>query len=120
MPLRKKTKSNNMTSQDGPSHADSESRQHASSRGEERASEGTFTLTDLVAAIHAMGETQREMAEMIKELKNSAPKPTKRTIFCHSRGRCCHVGKGAESKLGRLEVSSSAAVPIKLALAAIS
>ncbi|CAL8136202.1 unnamed protein product [Prunus armeniaca] len=76
MPPRKKTRSNNITSQDGPSHADSESRQHASSREEERASEGTFTLTDLVAAIRAMGETQREMAEMIKELKNSAPKPS--------------------------------------------
>ncbi|CAL8089747.1 unnamed protein product [Prunus armeniaca] len=76
MPPRKKTRSNNMTSQDGPSHADSESRQHASSRVEERAIEGTFTLTDLVTAIHAMGETQREMAEMIKELKNSALKPS--------------------------------------------
>ncbi|CAL9019470.1 unnamed protein product [Prunus brigantina] len=37
MPPRKKTRSNNMTSQDGPSHADSESRQYASSREEERA-----------------------------------------------------------------------------------
>ncbi|CAL9007250.1 unnamed protein product [Prunus brigantina] len=76
MPPRKKARGNNMTSQDGPSHADSESRQHASSREEERASEGTFTLADLNAAIHAMGETQKEMAEMIKELKNSAPKPS--------------------------------------------
>ncbi|CAL2266731.1 unnamed protein product [Prunus armeniaca] len=57
MPPRKKTRSNNMISQDGPSHADLESRQQASSREEERASEGTFTLTDLVAAIRAMGET---------------------------------------------------------------
>ncbi|CAL8995236.1 unnamed protein product [Prunus brigantina] len=76
MPPRKKARGNNMTSQDGPSHADSESRQHASSREEERASEGTSTLADLVSAIHAMGETQKEMAEMIKELKNSAPKPS--------------------------------------------
>ncbi|CAL2265380.1 unnamed protein product [Prunus armeniaca] len=87
-----------------------------------------------------MGETQREMAEMIKELKNSAPKPSeenekhlqeesaaagkeykqKWTIFCHSRGHCCHAGKGAESKSGRLEVSSSATVPNTLAPAAIS
>ncbi|CAL8988461.1 unnamed protein product, partial [Prunus brigantina] len=76
MPPKKKTRSDNMTSQDGPSHADSEPRQHASSKEEERASEGTSTLADLLAAIHAMGETQKEMAEMIKELKNSAPKPS--------------------------------------------
>ncbi|CAL9021274.1 unnamed protein product [Prunus brigantina] len=60
-----------MTSQDEPNHGDSESRQHASPREEKHASEGAFTLTDLVAAIHAMGETQREMAYLIKELKSS-------------------------------------------------
>ncbi|CAL8135362.1 unnamed protein product [Prunus armeniaca] len=76
MPPRKKAISNNMTSQDGPSHGDSESRQHASSREEECASEGAFTLTDLVAAIHAMGETQKEMAEIIKELKSSIAMPS--------------------------------------------
>ncbi|CAL9000032.1 unnamed protein product [Prunus brigantina] len=65
-----------MTSQDGPSHADSESRQHASSRKEKHANEGAFTLTDLVASIHVMGETQREMADTIKELKSSVSKPS--------------------------------------------
>ncbi|KAI5336920.1 hypothetical protein L3X38_016189 [Prunus dulcis] len=43
-----------MTSQDGSDHGDSESRQIASSREEERASERAFTLSDLVAAIHAI------------------------------------------------------------------
>ncbi|CAL9030219.1 unnamed protein product [Prunus brigantina] len=97
MPPRKKTRSNNMTSQDGPSHADSESRQHASSREEERASEGTFTLTDLVAAIHAMGQTQREMAEMIKELKSSAPKPSEENEK-HPQEESAAAGKESEQK----------------------
>ncbi|CAL9030475.1 unnamed protein product [Prunus brigantina] len=77
MPPKKKTRSDNMTSQDGPSHADSESRQHASSREEERASKGTFTLSHLVASIHAVGETQREMTNTIKELKSSVAKRSK-------------------------------------------
>ncbi|CAL8150393.1 unnamed protein product [Prunus armeniaca] len=76
MPPRKKARSNNMTSQDRPNHGDSESRQYASSREEERHSEGAFTLTDVVAAIHAMGETQKKMAETIKELKSSIAKPS--------------------------------------------
>ncbi|CAL2248228.1 unnamed protein product [Prunus armeniaca] len=76
MPPRKKARSNNMTSQDGPNHGDSESRQHASSREDERHSEGAFTLIDVVAAIHAMGETQKEMAKTIKELKSSIAKPS--------------------------------------------
>ncbi|KAH0985836.1 hypothetical protein GBA52_013013 [Prunus armeniaca] len=57
MPPRKKTRSNTMASQDGPDHGDSESRQNASPREEEHASEGAFTLSDLIAAIPAMGET---------------------------------------------------------------
>ena len=57
MPLKKKTRSNTRASQDGPDHGDSASRQNASLREEEHASEGTFTLTDLVVAIHVMGET---------------------------------------------------------------
>ncbi|CAL8096375.1 unnamed protein product [Prunus armeniaca] len=77
MPPKKKTRSNNMTSQDRSSHGDSESRQNATSREEERASEGAFTLSNLVAAIHAMGETQREMANTIKELKSSVAKRSK-------------------------------------------
>ncbi|CAL8121217.1 unnamed protein product [Prunus armeniaca] len=97
MPPRKKNRSNNITSQDGPSHADSESRQHASSREEERASEGTFTLTDLVAAIRAMGETQREMAEMIKELKNSAPKLSE-VNEKHPQEESAAAGKESEQK----------------------
>ncbi|CAL9000936.1 unnamed protein product [Prunus brigantina] len=67
MPPRKKTRSNNMTSQDGPSHADSESRQHASSREEERASEGTFALTDLVAAIHVMA-TNKTLLRILSKI----------------------------------------------------
>ncbi|VVA29561.1 PREDICTED: LOC110752859 [Prunus dulcis] len=64
-----------MASQDGPDHGDSESRQNASSREQERASEGAFTLIDLITAIQAMGETQREMMDTIKELKSSVSKP---------------------------------------------
>ncbi|CAL2227246.1 unnamed protein product [Prunus armeniaca] len=75
MPPKKKTISNPIASQDGPNHSNSESRQHASSRGEEHESEGDFPLTDFVAAIHVMGETQREMANTIKELKSSVAKP---------------------------------------------
>ncbi|CAL2247261.1 unnamed protein product [Prunus armeniaca] len=75
MPLRKKIKSNTMASQDMLDHGDLESRQNASPREEEHASEGTFTLTDLVAAIHVMGETQREIVDTIKELKSSVSKP---------------------------------------------
>ncbi|CAL9017726.1 unnamed protein product, partial [Prunus brigantina] len=63
-----------MASQDGSDHGDSESRQNASSRGQEHASEGAFTLTDLITAMQAMGETQREMMDTIKELKNAASK----------------------------------------------
>ncbi|CAL8998917.1 unnamed protein product, partial [Prunus brigantina] len=74
MPPRKKTRSNTMASQDGSDHGDSESRQNASSRGQEHASEGAFTLTDLITAMQAMGETQREMMDTIKELKNAAAK----------------------------------------------
>ncbi|CAL2265924.1 unnamed protein product [Prunus armeniaca] len=77
MPPKKNTISNNMTSQDGPNHGDSKSRQNVSYREEERANEGAFTLTDLVVVIHSMGETQREMAKMIKELKSSVAKPSK-------------------------------------------
>ncbi|CAL2247407.1 unnamed protein product [Prunus armeniaca] len=65
-----------MASQDGPDHGDSESRQNASSRGQERASEEAFTLTDLITAMQAMGETQKEMMDTIKELKNAASKPS--------------------------------------------
>ncbi|KAI5334590.1 hypothetical protein L3X38_024723 [Prunus dulcis] len=86
-----------MTSQDGPSHGDSESRQHASSREEERASEGTFTLTNLVATIHAMGETQREMAETIKELKSSMPKPSEENEKLPQKESAA-AGKGSEQK----------------------
>ncbi|CAL2257554.1 unnamed protein product [Prunus armeniaca] len=60
-----------MAFQDRPDHDDSESRQNASSRGEESASEGAFTLADLIATIYVMGETQREMVDTIKELKSS-------------------------------------------------
>ncbi|CAL2232237.1 unnamed protein product [Prunus armeniaca] len=77
MPPKKKTRSNNMTSQDRSSHGDLKSRQNATSREEERASEGAFTLSDLVAAIHAMGETQMEMANTIKKLKSSVAKRSK-------------------------------------------
>ncbi|CAL2271337.1 unnamed protein product [Prunus armeniaca] len=65
-----------MASQDGLDHGDSESRQNASSRGQEHASGGAFTLTDLITAMQAMGETQREIMDTIKELKNAASKPS--------------------------------------------
>ncbi|CAL2258710.1 unnamed protein product [Prunus armeniaca] len=66
-----------MASQDGLDHGDPESRQNASYREEEHASEGVFTLSDLIAAIHAMRETQREMVDTIKELKSSVSKLSK-------------------------------------------
>ncbi|CAL8164140.1 unnamed protein product [Prunus armeniaca] len=97
MPPKKKTISNNITSQDGPSHGDSKSRQNASSRGKERASEGAFTLSDHVAAIHAMGETQREMAETIKELKSSMPKPSEENERLPQEESAA-AGKGSEQK----------------------
>ncbi|CAL8993067.1 unnamed protein product [Prunus brigantina] len=86
-----------MTSQDGPSHGDSESRQYASSREEERASEGAFTLTDLITAIHAIGETRREMAETIKDLKRSMPKPSEENEKL-PQVESAAAGKGSEQK----------------------
>ncbi|CAL8168080.1 unnamed protein product [Prunus armeniaca] len=65
-----------MTSQDELDHDDSESRKNTSHRKEEHANEGAFTLTDLVAAIHVMRETQREMVDTIKELKCLVSKPS--------------------------------------------
>ncbi|CAL2227283.1 unnamed protein product [Prunus armeniaca] len=76
MPPKKKTRSNSMASQDELDYDDSELRQNASPREEEHASEGAFTLSDLIAVIHAMGKTQREMADIIKELKSSVSKPS--------------------------------------------
>ncbi|CAL2229623.1 unnamed protein product [Prunus armeniaca] len=55
-----------MASHDKSDHGDSRSRQNASFRQQERASEGTFTLIDLITAMQAMGETQREMIYTIK------------------------------------------------------
>ncbi|CAL2276039.1 unnamed protein product [Prunus armeniaca] len=66
-----------MASQDGPDRGDSKSRQNTSSRGQEHASEGAFTLTDLITAMQAIGETQREIMDTIKELKNVASNPFK-------------------------------------------
>lgn len=86
-----------MTSQDGPDHGDSESRQNASSREEGRASEGAFTLSDLIAAIHAMGEAQKEMADTIKELKNSVSKPNEENER-HPQEESAAAGKGSEQK----------------------
>ncbi|CAL8084592.1 unnamed protein product [Prunus armeniaca] len=76
MPPKKKTVSNSMASQDELDYDDSESWQNASLREEEHASEGAFTISDLIAAIHAMGKTQREMTDIIKELKSSVSKPS--------------------------------------------
>ncbi|CAL8114471.1 unnamed protein product [Prunus armeniaca] len=64
-----------MASQDGPDHGDSESRQNASSRGQERASEEAFTLTDLITAMQAMGETQKEMMDTINLSKCMTTSP---------------------------------------------
>ncbi|CAL2255378.1 unnamed protein product [Prunus armeniaca] len=97
MPLRKKARSNTMASQDGPDHGDSESRQNASSREQERASEGAFTLIDLVIAIQAMGETQREMMETIKELNNSVTKPSEENNR-HPQKESAATGKGSKQK----------------------
>ncbi|CAL2276825.1 unnamed protein product [Prunus armeniaca] len=77
-----------MASQDGLDHGDSESRQNASPRGQEHASEGAFTLTDLITALQAIGETQKEIMDTIKELKNAASKPSKDAA----------AGKGSEQK----------------------
>ncbi|CAL2265142.1 unnamed protein product [Prunus armeniaca] len=76
MPPEKKTRSNCMASQDELDYGDSESRQNTSHRKEEQASKGAFTLTDLVATIHAIGETQREIVDTIEELKGSVSKPS--------------------------------------------
>ncbi|CAL9025182.1 unnamed protein product [Prunus brigantina] len=86
-----------MTSQDGPNHGDSKSRQNACSREQERASEGTFTLTDLITAMQAMGETQREMMDTIKELKNTASKPSEEDDR-HPQEESAAAGKGSEQK----------------------
>ncbi|CAL2240080.1 unnamed protein product [Prunus armeniaca] len=96
MPPRKKTKSNTMASQDGPDHGDSESRQNASSRGREHASEGAFTLTDLITAMQAMGETQMEIMDTIKELKNAASKPSEDDR--HPQEESAAAGKGSKQK----------------------
>ena len=86
-----------MASQDGLDHGDSESRQNASSREQERASEGAFTLTDLITAIQAMGETQREMMDTIKELKGSVCKPTEENRHPQEESAAA-AGKGSEQK----------------------
>ncbi|CAL2247644.1 unnamed protein product [Prunus armeniaca] len=86
-----------MASQDGSDHGDFGSRQNASSREQERASEGTFTLTDLITAIQAMGETQREMMDTIKELKNVISKPSEDDDK-HPQEESAAVGKGSEQK----------------------
>ncbi|CAL9012864.1 unnamed protein product [Prunus brigantina] len=127
-----------MASQDELDHGDSESRQNASHKEEEHASEGTFTLTNLVAAIHVMGETQREIVDTIKELKSSVSKPSeenerppqeesaaggkdsKQKGPSHPRSCHCHAREGAKLKPGGLEVCSSAIVSIKPTPAALS
>ncbi|BFG41078.1 hypothetical protein CerSpe_273520 [Prunus speciosa] len=86
-----------MASQDGLDHGDFESRQNASSREQERASEGAFTLTDLITAIQAMGETQREMMDTIKELKGSISKPTEENGHPQEESAAA-AGKGSEQK----------------------
>ncbi|CAL8119364.1 unnamed protein product [Prunus armeniaca] len=85
-----------MASQDGPDHGDSESRQNASSRGQEHASEGAFTLTDLITAMQAMGETQMEIMDTIKELKNAASKPSEDDR--HPQEESAAAGKGSKQK----------------------
>ncbi|CAL2265923.1 unnamed protein product [Prunus armeniaca] len=96
MPPRKKTKSNTMASRDGPDRGDSESRQNASSRGQEHASEGAFTLTDPITAMQVMGETQREITDTVKELKNVASKPSEDDR--HPQEESAAAGKGSEQK----------------------
>ncbi|KAI5350277.1 hypothetical protein L3X38_003168 [Prunus dulcis] len=86
-----------MTSQDGASQGDSKSRENVSSREEEHAREGAFTLSDLVAAIHAMGKTQREMADTIKELKSSVAKPNEENEILPQEESVA-AGKGSEQK----------------------
>ncbi|CAL2270332.1 unnamed protein product [Prunus armeniaca] len=85
-----------MASQDGPDHGDSESRQNASSRGQERASEEAFTLTDLITAMQAIGETQKEMMDTIKELKNAASKPSEEDR--RPQEESAAAGKGSEQR----------------------
>ncbi|CAL8151432.1 unnamed protein product [Prunus armeniaca] len=85
-----------MASQDGPDHGDSESRQNASSRGQERASEEAFTLTDLITAMQAMGKTQKEMMDTIKELKNAASKPSEEDR--RPQEEYAAAGKGSEQR----------------------
>ncbi|CAL8998329.1 unnamed protein product, partial [Prunus brigantina] len=86
-----------MASQDGSEHGDSGSRQNASSREQERASEGTFTLTNLITAMQAIGETQRKMIFTIKELKNAASKPSEEDDR-HPQEESAAAGKGSEQK----------------------
>ncbi len=86
-----------MASQGGSDRGDSESRQNASSRQQERASEGAFTLTDLITAMQAMGETQREMMDTIKELRNAVPKPSEENTR-HPQDESAAAGKESEQK----------------------
>ncbi|BFG30022.1 hypothetical protein CerSpe_162960 [Prunus speciosa] len=87
-----------MASHDGPDHGDSESRQNASSREQECASEGAFTLTELITAIQAMRETQREMMDTIKELKGSISKLTEENNGHPQEESAAAAGKGSEQK----------------------
>ncbi|CAL2276929.1 unnamed protein product [Prunus armeniaca] len=66
-----------MASQDEPDHGELELRQKASRREEEPASKEAYTLTDLIAANYAMGQTQKEIVDTIKELKSSVAKLSK-------------------------------------------
>ncbi|XP_021809299.1 uncharacterized protein LOC110752859 [Prunus avium] len=71
MPPRKNTISNTVASQEELNHGDSTSRGNRS-REEERPTNGEeYTLPELIAAIHAMSKSQREIIETMKELKNS-------------------------------------------------
>ncbi|CAL2228282.1 unnamed protein product [Prunus armeniaca] len=64
---------------------------------EEHASEGAFTLIDLVAAIHAMVETQREMVDTIKKLRSSVSKPNEENER-PPQEESAAAGKGSEQK----------------------
>lgn len=86
-----------MASQDGLDHGDSESRKNASSREQEHAREGAFTLTDLITDIHAMRETQREMMDTIKELKSYVSKPSEENDR-HPQEESATAGKWFEQK----------------------
>ncbi|CAL8089316.1 unnamed protein product [Prunus armeniaca] len=86
-----------MASQDGSDHGDSGSRQNASSREQESESEGTFTLIDLITAMQTMCETQREMMDTIKELKNAASKPSEEDDR-HPQEESVVAGKGSKQK----------------------